>query len=103
MRTTLMLACFGMLASGARAAPVPAELVGPQKLPAKEVAAWKEAGWEVGWMGMGAPNWRGTTLEFGTTPDRFDTEIMAVPTFRIAEWRAGMLEQLPSPSRPFGL
>jgi hypothetical protein len=88
-----------------RAAPAPAAARPangrPEPLPPKIVAAWKEAGAEVGWMRESAldmPEKAGPEFvpeKEGTSGD--------VPAFRFPELRKGVLATLPAPPAAFGL
>jgi hypothetical protein len=64
-------------------------------LPKELVAAWTEAGAEVGW----------TTNMAGFVAFRAGSEGKKneVPAFRFSEWRAGVLSKLPQPQQAFGL
>jgi internalin A len=69
----------------------------PSPLSAEVVAAWREAGAQVGWVGRNT----GFYPEF-----RLGVEGKAgeVPTFAFGRaWKAGVLAKLPPPEHPFGL
>ena len=78
----------------------PAQEKKAEGLPADVVAAWKEAGAEVGWMGPSRRPFG--LLEFTARREELAAS-RVVPAFRIYVWREGMLAKLPSPARAFGL
>lgn len=66
----------------------------PKPLPEAVVRAWKDAGAKVGWMTVDASG----ALAFVEKP-----EAGAVPAFRFAKWKDGVVSKLPAPEAPFGL
>jgi len=66
----------------------------PKALPAAIVKAWKDAGATVGWMKVDDSG----VLKFNDEP-----EAGAVPAFKFAHWKAGILPKLPLPETPFGI
>src|SRR5262249_47504110 len=93
----------------------------PQPLPTEVVRAWKDAGAEVGWMGVHRT--RGPLIHAYATPTdsviidefhsgfpghlQFSSERDArpgdLPAFRFMTWKEGRLGKLPLPMLPFGL
>lgn len=79
--------------SGGYAAPPDTKEL-PKPLPDTVVKAWKDAGATVGWMTVDASG----TLTFVEKP-----EAGAVPAFRFAKWKDGVVSKLPAPEAAFGL
>lgn len=69
----------------------------PEPLPANVVAAWKEAGAEVVWMGR---HRRYGNLEM---THQYENLNGAMPGFYVPVWRPGMFARLPAPTKLFGL
>ncbi|AMV25093.1 hypothetical protein VT84_11905 [Gemmata sp. SH-PL17] len=66
----------------------------PKPLPDVVVKAWKDAGAAVGWMKTETSG----ALIFVEKP-----EAGAIPAFRFAKWKDGIVPKLPAPDVPFGL
>jgi hypothetical protein len=66
----------------------------PKPLPDSIVKAWKDAGAIVGWVQV-ETNGSVTYLE--------KPEPGAIPAFRMAKWKEGVVAKLPAPEAPFGL
>jgi hypothetical protein len=66
----------------------------PKPLPDAVVKAWKDAGATVGWMVVDESG----ALTFVEKPGAG-----AVPAFRFAKWKDGVVSKLPAPGAPFGL
>jgi hypothetical protein len=66
----------------------------PKPLPEKVVKAWKDAGAVAGWMKVDESG----LLKFIEKP-----EAGAIPAFRFAKWKDGVVPKLPVPESSFGI
>lgn len=78
--------------SGLAVQPDPKVL--PKALPENVVKAWKDAGATVGWI---------TVSTSGVPTFVEKAEAGAIPAFRFAKWKDGVVAKLPAPEAPFGL
>jgi hypothetical protein len=82
------------LANAATTAPIREKQESATPLPEELVAAWTQAGAEVGWT-----NWSGfVVFRAGVEGKKGE-----VPAFRLSEWREGVVGKLPQPRQAFGL
>src|SRR5262245_10135160 len=91
----LLCGLTGLILPPAVAAPAPQPPQHPP-LPAKLVAAWQQAGAQVGWYGINTIDWWVFQAEKEGLTE-------ALPAFRFEKWSAGLIGSLPAPETPFGL
>jgi len=79
--------------------PPPTAPVAPKPLSPALVAAWENAGFQAGWMGL---HKRTGVHMFSENLEDLDSS-KAVPAYKTRIWKTAILESLPAPTMAFGL